>query len=102
MDRSREGLGHQIFEPLVRGGSCSFQLPVGVGHSIFKMNRHTFICQPAGEMSLEKEIIQAFSEKYAADQDLVVKYIHDLAYLNMMKQKRERGRRENAERESIT
>ena len=74
-----------------------------MGHSIFKRNRHTFIYQPAGEISLEIESIQAlFSEKCAADQDLVVKYIHHLAYLNMMKQKRERGRREKVERESIT
>ena len=78
-----------------------FQLPMGVGHPIFKRNRHTFICQPTGEISPEKESnIQAFSEKYAADQDLVVKYIHHLAYLNTMKQKRERQSREKAERES--
>jgi len=34
------------------------------------------------------------------DQDLVVKYIHHLAYLQMVKQKRERERKEKAERES--
>ena len=51
-------------------------------------------------MSLEKESsIQAFSEMYAVDQDLVVKYMHHLAYLEMMKRKRERERREKAERE---
>ena len=44
--------------------------------------------------------MQSFSEKYAVDQDLGVKYMHHIAYLNMMKQKRERGRREKAERES--
>ena len=61
------------------------------------------MCQPAGEISVEKESsIQAFCGKYAVDQDLVVKYMHHLAYLNMMKQMRERGRREKAEKESIT
>ena len=66
-----------------------------------KRNRHTFICQPTGEISLEKERnIQDFSEKYAEDKDFGVKYMHHLASLNMMKQKRERGRREKAERES--
>ena len=72
----------------------------GVGHPIFKRNRDTFICQPAGEISVEKGNIRAFSENYAVDQDLVVKYMHHLAYLNMMKQMRER-KRENVERESI-
>ena len=72
-----------------------------MGHPILKRKRYAFICQPAGEMSVEKESsIQAFSEKYAVDQYLVVKYIHHLAYLNMMKDKRERGRSENAERVS--
>lgn len=33
------------------------------------------------------------------DQDLVVKYLHHLAYLHMMKEKREREKREKAERE---
>ena len=42
------GGGSSDFEPLVRGGSCSFQLP-------------------PGEISLEKESIQAFSDKYAVD-----------------------------------
>ena len=37
----------------------------------FKRNRHTFICQPKGEISLgKKSNIQGFSEKYAVDQDL--------------------------------
>ena len=45
-------------------------------------------------------MIQAFSERYAVHQDLVVKYLHHLAYLQMMKQKRERERNEKAERES--
>ena len=68
-----------------------------------KRNRHTFICQPAVEISLEKESsIRAFSEKYVVDQDFVVKYMHHLACLNVMKQKRERERREKAGRESIT
>ena len=67
----------------------------------FKRNGYTFICQSTGENSLEKESnIQAFSEKYTVDQDLGVKYMHHLAYFNMMKQKRERGRREKAETES--
>ena len=62
---------------------------------VFKRNRHTFICSSTGETSLEKEgNIQAFSEKYAVDQDLGVKYMQHLAYFNMMKQKRERARRE--------
>lgn len=42
----------------------------------------------------KKSSIQAFSEMYAVDQDLVVKYMHHLAYLEMMKRKRERERRE--------
>ena len=33
------------------------------------------------------------------DQHLVVKYLHHLAYLHMMKEKREREKREKAERE---
>ena len=45
-------------------------------------------------------MIHAFSERYAVHQDLVVKYLHHLAYLQMMKQKRERERKEKAERES--
>ena len=45
-------------------------------------------------------MIQAFSERYAVHQDSVVKYLHHLAYLQMMKQKRERERKEKAERES--
>ena len=88
------------FASLVMGGSCNFQLPMWV-ILFFKTNRHIIVCQPKVETSQEKESnIQAFSEKYAVDQDLVVKYIHYLAYLNMMKQKRERERREKAERES--
>ena len=64
------------------------------------VNYEFIICHPVGEISLEKESsIQAFSEKYAVDQDLVVKYMHHLAYLEMMKRKRERERREKAERE---
>ena len=79
-----------------------FSYPWGWVILFFKTNRHIFICQPKVETSQEKESnIQAFSEKYAVDQDLVLKYIHYLAYLNMMKQKRERERREKAERESI-
>ena len=62
---------------------------------------YSYSDQTASEISLKDEsIIQAFSERYAADQDLVVKYIHHLAYLQMMKQKRERERKEKAERES--
>ena len=73
------------------------------GSSYFKRNGHTFICQPVGEISVGIESsIQAFSEKYAVDQDLVVKDMHHLAYLYVMKPKRERGRREKAEKESIT
>ena len=65
---------------------------MGVGHPTFKRNRHTFICQPKGEISPEKEQnIKAFSEKYAVDQDLVVKYIHHLSYLNMKKGKSRKG-----------
>ena len=57
-----------------------FSYPWGVGHPIFKRNGHIFICQPAGEIPVEKESsIQAFSEKYAVDQDLVVKYMYHLA-----------------------
>ena len=64
------------------------------------VNCEFIICHPVGKMSLEKESsIQAFSEMYAVDQDLVVKYMHHLAYLEMMKRKRERERREKAERE---
>ena len=64
------------------------------------VNNELFICPPVGEISLEKQSsIQAFSEKYAVDQDLVVKYMHHLAYLEMIKQKRVRERREKAERE---
>ena len=48
-----------------------------------------------------ESIIQVFFERYAVDQDLVVKYIHHLAYLQMIKQKRERGRKEKSERERI-
>ena len=64
-----------VFEPLVRGGSYNFHLSMWGGSSyFFKWNRHTFLCQPTGEISLEKESnIQAFSEKYVVDQDLVVK-----------------------------
>ena len=63
------------------------------------VNYELFICHPVDEISLEKESsIQAFSEKYTVDQDLVVKYMHHLAYLEMMKQKRERERREKEER----
>ena len=39
--------------------------------------------------------IQAFSERYTVDQDLVVKYIHHLAYLQMIKQKKEEEGRRN-------
>ena len=64
-------------------------------------NNAIFICQPSGEISLKDEsMIQAFSERYAVHQDLVEKYLHHLAYLQMMKQKRERERKEKAERES--
>ena len=48
----------------------------------------------------DESIIQAFSERYAVDQDFVVKYIHHLANLQMMKQKRERERKEESERQS--
>ena len=34
MGWSREG-GSLVFEPLVRGGSLNFQLPIGVGHPVF-------------------------------------------------------------------
>ena len=27
--------GSSVFEPLVRGGPCNFQLPIGVGHPVF-------------------------------------------------------------------
>ena len=47
----------------------------GVRHPIFERSRHSFICQAAGEISVEKESsIQAFSAKYGVDQDLLVKY----------------------------
>ena len=59
-----------------------------MGHQFLNRNRHAFICQPAVQTSLEKESsIQAFSEKYAVDLDLVVKYIHHLTYLDTMTQK---------------
>ena len=59
------------------------------------VNCEFIICHTVGKISLEKESsIQAFSEMYAVDQDLVVKYMHHLAYLEMMKRKRERERRE--------
>ena len=88
---------------MVKGESCSFQLPMVLGHPIFKRKRHSIICQPKGEISVENESsIKAFSEKYAVDQDLVRKYMHHLAYLNMMNQKRERERREKAVKESST
>ena len=78
----QRGAGSSVFEPLVRGGSCSFQLPMDGGSSYFKRNGHTFICQPAGEMSVEKESsIRTFFEKYAVDQGLVVKYMHQLVTL---------------------
>ena len=64
------------------GWVVQFQLPMGVGHPIFKRKRHTFICQPKDEIAVETESsIQAFSAKYAVDQGLVVKYMHHLAYL---------------------
>ena len=31
----QRGGGSSVFEPLVRGGSCNFQLPTGVGHPVF-------------------------------------------------------------------
>ena len=85
----QRGGGSSVFELMVRNGSCNFLF--------FARNRHTFICQLTGEISLEKEsnFIQAFSEKYA-----VAIYMYHFAYLNMMKQKRERDRREKAERKS--
>ena len=78
-----------------------FSVSHGSGSSFFfKSNRHTFLCQPTGEISPEKQSnIHAFSEKYAVDQDLAVKYMHHLVF-NMMKQNREGERREKAERES--
>ena len=80
-------MGHQFLNPsVVRGGSFNFQLPMGGGSSYFMTGIDTLVCQPAGEISLEKESsIQklVFSEKYAVDQDLVVKYMHHLGYLNM-------------------
>ena len=33
--RSREGMGHQGFEPCARGGSCNFQLSIGGGSPYF-------------------------------------------------------------------
>ena len=79
------------FGVLGKGWVVQLSASHGGGPSFFfKRNRHTFICQPIGEISLEKESnIQNFSEKYAVDQDLVVRNIHHLAYLNMMKQKGE-------------
>ncbi|KAL9970203.1 hypothetical protein ACROYT_G022537 [Oculina patagonica] len=60
---------------------------------------HCEFCAQTGEISPDEGgSIQAFSEKYAVDQDLVVKYLHHLAYLHMMKEKREREKREKAER----
>ena len=48
----------------------------------YNRNRHTFIRQPAREISIDKESnIQAFSEKCAVDQEKVVKYLHHLLYL---------------------
>ena len=39
----QRGGGSLVFEPLVRGGSCNFQLPIGVGHPVlFCGNWHTF------------------------------------------------------------
>ena len=40
----QRGGGSSVFEPLVRGGSCNFQLPMGVGHPVFFFheNGHTF------------------------------------------------------------
>ena len=93
-----------LFKMPPKQGRAIFSYSWGWIILFFKRNRHTFICQPTGEILLEKEsnVIQAFSEKYAVatDQDLAVKYMHHIAYLNMMKQKRERERREKAERKS--
>ena len=33
--QSREGVGHEVFEPCARGGSCNFQLPLGGGSPYF-------------------------------------------------------------------
>ena len=40
----QRGGGSSVFEPLVRGGSFNFQLPIGVGHPVFFFNGnpHTF------------------------------------------------------------
>ena len=79
--------GPSVFEPLVRGGSCNFQLPMG-GHHIFNRNRYTFICQITGEISLEKErSIQPFSQGCAVGE------LHASPCVPYMKQKRETGRR---------
>ena len=31
----QRGGGSSVFEPLLRGGSFNFQLPIGVGHPVF-------------------------------------------------------------------
>ena len=38
----QRGGGSSVFEPLVRGGSFNFQLPIEVGHPVFYGNWHTF------------------------------------------------------------
>ena len=39
----QRGGGSSVFEPLVRGGSCNFQLPVGGGSSCFYYGELTHI-----------------------------------------------------------
>ena len=82
MGRSREGWVIS-FCTIGRGWVVQFSAAHGGWVILFyNRNRHTFVYQPVGEISLEKErSIEAFSEKYAVDQDLVVKYMHDLAFL---------------------
>ena len=47
----QRGGGSSVFEPLVRGGSFNFQIPMGGGSSYFMTGIDTPVCQPAGEIS---------------------------------------------------
>ena len=53
----QRGGGSSVFEPLVRGGSFDFQLPMGGGSSYFRTGIGTPVCQPA------ESSIQAFPGK---------------------------------------
>ena len=44
--------GSSVFEPLARGGSCNFKLPVGMGHPVFIMGFDTHLTQSTTKVTL--------------------------------------------------